>query len=99
MYSQIEIRLQTCRKQKFPGWSQQQFSKGKKHSRELQQEKLQGNQKCIIIDDGTYCKLDCSTLPGQQFYTIPKRTKPDVLLKAIKTEKFGKKVMVWLAIC
>ena len=45
------------------------------------------------------CKLDCSTLPGQKFYTTPKGKKPDVLLKAIKTEKFGEKVMVWHAIC
>ena len=66
---------------------------------QLLREKLQGNQKCIIRDNETYCKLDCSTLPGQQFYTISKRTKPDVLLKAFKPEKFGKKFMVWQAIC
>ena len=42
--------------------------------------------KIIIMDDETYCKLDCSTLPGQQFYTIPKGTKRNVLLKAIKVD-------------
>ena len=41
------------------------------------------------------CKLNYSMLPGQQFYTISKVTNPDILLIAIKTEKFGKKVMVW----
>ena len=35
-----------------------------------------------------------STLPSQQFYTILKGTKPNALLKAIKTEKVSKKVMV-----
>ena len=59
---------------------------------------LQTNQKCIIMIE-TYCKLNCLTLPGQQFYTIPKGTKPKVWLKAIKTKKFVKKVMVWQAIC
>ena len=51
--------------------------------------------KCIIMDDETYCKLDCSTFQGQQFHTISKGTMTDVLLKAIKTENFGKKDMVW----
>ena len=60
---------------------------------------LQGNQKCIIMDDETYCKLNCLKLTGQKFYTIPKGTKPDILLKAIKTKNVGKKVMVWQAIC
>ena len=43
--------------------------------------------------DETYFKLDCS-FPGQTCYAISKGTKPRVLLKAIKTEKFDKKVMV-----
>ena len=44
-------------------------------------------------------KLDCLMFPGQKFYTIQKRTGPDVLLKAIKTEKFSKKVIVQQVIC
>ena len=76
----------------------QQFSKGQKRGQKLLQEKLQGNQKCIIMDK-TYCKLDCLTLPSQQFYTIPKGMKPDILLKAIKIKKSSKKVMVWQVIC
>ena len=50
------------------------------------------------MDGETFCKLICLTLPVQQFYTIPKETKPDFLLIAIKTKKSGKKVMVWEAI-
>ena len=37
--------------------------------------------------------------PRPANYTIPKGTKLDILLTAIKTEKFGKKVMIWQAIC
>ena len=42
------------------------------------------------MDDKTYSKVNCWTLPGQQFYTILKGTKPDILLRAIKIKKFGK---------
>ena len=69
------------------------------YSNSAKAKKLQENQMCIIMDDETYFKLDCSTLLGQQFYTIPKETKSGILLKAIKTENFGKKVMFWEAIC
>ena len=58
-------------------------AKAKKCGQKLLHKMLQGNQKCIIMDDETYCKLDCLMLPGQQFYTIPKGTKSGVLLKAI----------------
>ena len=67
-----------------------------KHAvKKLLRENLQGNQKYIIMYYETFHKLDFLALPGQQFYTIPKGTKPDVLLKAIKTKRFGKKVIVW----
>jgi hypothetical protein len=58
----------------------------------LIREKLQGKN-CVIMDDETYCKLDCATLLPQ-YYTISKGSKPFAALKAIKTEKFGKKVLV-----
>ena len=45
------------------------------------------------MDDETYCKLDCSTLAGQKFYTIPKRTKPDVLLKQLKQKNLPRTLL------
>lgn len=87
------------KKQKFPGRTASQFETGKTRGRRLIRNKLQGKKCCIIMDDESYCKLDCKTIPGPQFYTILKGLKAPASIKAIKTEKFGKKVLIWQAIC
>ena len=55
--------------------------------------------RCMLMDDETYCKLDSTTLPGPQFYNaVVGEMVPDDR-KTIGLEKFGKKVLVWQAIC
>ena len=51
------------------------------------------------MHDETYAKFDYSTLPGPQFYTIQEGQKPDKHTRSISVEKFGKKAMIWQAIC
>jgi hypothetical protein len=97
----IKVRcgFKTYKKMKYPGRTASQFVSGKARGRKLIKEKLRQKRYCIIMDDESYFKLDCKTLPGPQFYTVPKGFKPSTALRAVKTEKFGKKVMVWQGIC
>ena len=82
----------TIRKQKIPWKIPTTIQRSPKTRSKTATRKASRKLKILIImDDETYCKLDCLTYPGQQLYTSPKGTKPDVLLKAIKTERFGKK--------
>lgn len=51
------------------------------------------------MDDETYVKMDTTTLPGPQFYTAKVGENVPDNVKKIPVEKFGKKVLVWQAIC
>ena len=51
------------------------------------------------MDDETYVKLDHKTLRGPQFFTVNKEEKVTTADMSIQCEKFGKKLMVWPAIC
>lgn len=91
--------LKTYTKQRAPKRNQKQVVNIKPRVRKLY--KLISSLKpvCIIMDDETYCKLDYKTMPGKQFYTTrdPKSVKNQD--KLIRVEKFGKKALIWQAIC
>lgn len=91
--------LKTFKKQKQPKRSAIQSSLVKTRARKLYDQVLCRNEQCIIMDDETYVKLDYKTLPGPQFYTVEIGTEVPNSDKSIFCEKFGKKVLVWQAIC
>jgi len=51
------------------------------------------------MDHETYVKFDYKALPGSQFFTTKNPENVADEDKAIFVEKFGKKAMVWQAIC
>lgn len=77
----------------------QQSSTVKTRARKLYEEILSKNKQCIVMDDETYVKLDYKTLPGAQYYTVKQGTIVSNTKKAFFFEKFGKKILVWQAIC
>jgi transposase len=91
--------LKTYKKQKCPKRSKIQAESVKTRARKLYDEVLSKKNWCIIMDDETYVKMDYKTLPGAQFYTVPQGTDVPNSEKSIFCEKFGKKVLVWQAIC
>lgn len=91
--------LKAYRKQKCPKRSQIQASSVKTRARKLYDGILSKRELCIVMDDETYVKLDYKTLPGAQFYTVKQGTDVPNAEKSIFCEKFGKKVLVWQAVC
>lgn len=91
--------LKTLKKQKQPKRSQKQKASVKTRVRKLYDSILSKKHSCVIMDDETYVKLDYKSLPGPQYYTIREGTEITEAEKSICVEKFGKKVMVWQAIC
>lgn len=91
--------LKTYKKQKRPKRSKIQNESVKTRSRKLYRHILKKKESCIIMDDETYVKMDYKTLPGPQFYTTVKSVEVPNSEKSIFCEKFGKKVLVWQAIC
>ena len=51
------------------------------------------------MDDKTYVKADYSQLPGKQYYVAHTKGGVNAIFKFQKMDKFGKKCMVWQAIC
>lgn len=91
--------MKTYKKQKTPKRSQDQQKRAKIRSGKLYSKILENPDRCILMDDETYVKMDTSTLPGPQYYTAVVGEKVDDQTKTIAIEKFGKKVLVWQAIC
>lgn len=91
--------IRTYRKQKMPKRSADQKTRSKKRCGKLYKMLLKDKSRCILMGDETYIKFDCSTLPGPQYYNavIGEHVPDD--RKSIKMDKFGKKVLVWQAIC
>ena len=92
-------KLKTYKKQRAPKRSQKQAACVKPRLRKLYDKILTKNQQCIIMDDETYVKLDYSSLPGSQFYTVSEGMELAQAEKVVAVEKFGAKAMVWQAIC
>lgn len=91
--------LKTYRKQKQPKRSSIQSASVKTRARKLYDQILSKKDQCIIMDDETYVKFDYKTLPGAQYYTVKKGLTVPNEEKSIFCEKFGKKILVWQAIC
>ena len=54
---------------------------------------------CLVIDDETYVKADFKQLSGRKFYVSQFCGSVPDKFKYIQVDKFGKKFMVWQAIC
>lgn len=91
--------IKTFKKQKIPKRSAAQQDRAKKRSRRLYKILVSKSNCCILMDDETYVKMDSQTLPGPQFYNAVVGENVSDEVKAIKVDKFGKKVLVWQAIC
>lgn len=94
-----KFNLKTYRKQRQPKRSAKQASTVKTRVRKLYEAHFAGKKTCCIMDDETYVKLDYRTLPGPQFYTVPRGSVVSLEDRAVFTEKFGRKILVWQAIC
>lgn len=93
------LNLRTYKKQKQPKRSPKQEASIRPRVRKLYNTILAGNLNCIIMDDETYVKLDYKSLPGPQYYTVREGQVLNQSETSIEVEKFGKKAMVWQAIC
>lgn len=93
------LNLRTYKKQKQPKRSPKQEASIRPRVRKLYDKMLAGNSNCIIMDDETYVKFDYKSLPGPQYYTVREGEALDQSETSILVEKFGKKAMVWQAIC
>lgn len=93
------LNLRTYKKQKQPKRTPKQEASIRPRVRKLYDTMLAGNSKCIIMDDETYVKFDYKSLPGPQYYTVREGQVLDKSETSVRVEKFGKKAMVWQAIC
>lgn len=92
-------KLVSYRTIKFPNRSEKQQSVAKRRARILYEQVLTKFNGCIIMDDETYVKMDVKQLPGRNFYVAKIRGGVAERYKYDKLDKFGKKVLVWQAIC
>ena len=83
---------------KVPNRNHKQNKSAKSRARKLYQF-LSSHEGCILMDDETYVKLDLQSLPGQKFYFAKNRLKAAEKFRFVKLQKFGKKVLIWQAIC
>ncbi|KAF2902712.1 hypothetical protein ILUMI_03472 [Ignelater luminosus] len=75
--------IRSYRKQKVPRRSADQQDRALKRAKQLYNLLLNGKERCSLMNDETYIKMDTKTLPGQQLYTAKKRevvtfTEPNV---------------------
>lgn len=91
--------IKTYKKKKIPKRSEKQNVKSKKLAGKLYREKFVKKNVCIVMDDETYVKMDFSTLPGPQYYSVVPGCQIGDDKKTIGFEKFGKKLLIWQAIC
>jgi IS30 family transposase len=84
---------------KQPNRTEKQNLIAKKRARKLYDDILLKFNGCILMDDETYVKCDYRQLPGSKFYTAIQRLGADDRYKFKKVNKFGKKFMIWQAIC
>lgn len=91
--------LKIYRAIKMPNRNDVQNLTAKKRCRKLYDQVLTKFKGCLILDDETYVKVDQNQVPGQKFYVANRRLNVPDKYKFIKLDKFGKKVMIWQAIC
>lgn len=91
--------LKTYRAIKVPNRDDKQNLTAKKRCRKLYDNVLTKFTGCLVLDDETYVKVDPKQVPGQKFYVANKRLNVPDKYKYIKLDKYGKKLMIWQAIC
>lgn len=91
--------LKTYTKRKVPKRTEKQDITARKRAGLLYNHLRANKQRCILMDDETYVKMDANTIPLKQFYTIRKGDTPSDKDSTIRVGKFDKKVLVWQAIC
>lgn len=84
---------------KIPNRNEKQSSVVKTRARRLYNKVLTKFNGCLIIDDETYVKVDQKQIPGQTFYVAKKRLDVPNKYKFVQVCKFGKKLLIWQAIC
>lgn len=84
---------------KVPNRNDIQEKSVKKRSRMLYDQLLTKLEGCFIMDDETYVKVDQGQCPGQKFYVANERLNVHSKYEYIKLDKYGKKMLIWQAIC
>lgn len=84
---------------KVPNRNEKQSKVVKQRARRLYDKVLTKFNGCIIMDDETYVKVDPKQIPGQTFYVAKKRLGVPDKYKFVQICKFGKKLLIWQAIC
>lgn len=95
----LEASYKQYRAVKVPNRNDKQVEVVKTRVRTLYDKVLTKHQGCIMMDDETPIKADFRQLPGPKFYTAQERLGVADKYKFIKLDKFGKKMMIWQAIC
>lgn len=91
--------IKTYKKQKCAKRTKKQQNTAITRSRKLYEKLCQLSESCVVMDDESYFKYDFSTLAGPQFYNARDKDSVPDADKLIFIEKFGRKVLVWQAIC
>ena len=81
-----------------PKRSPEQHQMALSRSRKLYEEVLSNFDGCIVMDNEIYVKMDYTTCPDPEYYTACKDN-PLEDEPTIQGEIFGKKVVIWQAIC
>lgn len=95
----VRAGIRAYRAIKHPNRSDKQNVTAKQRARKLYDEILTKHNGCIMQDDETYVKQSFSQLPGTKFYYSEGRGKAPEKFKYKKIDKFGKKFMIWQALC
>ena len=91
--------LKSYRAIKYPNQSDKQSLTAKTRARKLYDEVFTKFNGCIIMVDETYIKCDFKQLPGPKFYTSIVHRRVSNKFKYKSLDKFGKKRLMWQAIC
>lgn len=91
--------FKTYKKQKRPKRTTTQLNTAIARSRKLYETLRAAHEACLVMDDESYFKYDFATLAGPQYYVAKDTSVLSDAEKFIGIEKFGKKVLVWQAIC
>lgn len=94
-----KFNLRSFKVIKVPNRNYEVDLKAKKRALKLWKSSLTNFNGCIIMDDETYVKSDFKQIPGPQFYTAYIKGGVKKKFKYKKIDKFGKKFLIWQAIC
>ena len=70
-----------------------------KRARKLYEEVLTKKNRCIMMDDETYIKVNVKLIPGLNYYVSNIQGNVDDKFKFVYCDKITKKLMIWQVIC